>query len=47
MEVPVTTMLSANDLCSSFTSLIATGEAMDQNIAWVQATPILDAMSTP
>ena len=35
MDVPVTPMLSA------------TGEAIDQNIAWVHATPIRDAMSTP
>ena len=47
MDVPDTPMRSANDLCSSSTSLMATGEAIDQNIAWVHATPIRDAMSTP
>ena len=40
-------MLSASGRCSSETTRTAIGEAMDQNTAWEQATPIREAISAP
>lgn len=45
-EVPVTIMLSASDRRFSGTIRTASGEAIDQNTAWEQATPIRDAINT-
>ena len=45
MDVPVTTILIANDLNFSGTILTAAGDAIDQKTACAQATMILAAIS--
>ena len=46
MDVPVTIMPSAVVILPFGAIRTASGEAIDQNMAWVQATPILDAIRT-
>ena len=45
IDEPDTIMPSAVDLFPSGASFTARGVTIDQNIAWAQATPILESMS--